>query len=414
MGSGFSKVVLVIASFVCSNLLTQAEFGEFSFIRNTLNLILVICGLNYASICTKFATEAKNSEKAKTRLLLVFLFSVFLCVSIGLLLYFLPNELLIKWFKGDSVVHYFRIIGLMLPIFILHPLFEGVLRGYMKFKLIGIFQSATSVFFLLAVYCGIYVNGYQGAIAGMIIYYAICSLFMIPFVINSSKKLSAIRHHFKTLRSELSIIKTIIIPIFLTSFIEAPVSWLSQLILMHSSSYSEIASMTAIAQIKNLAILIPSYFFGTFIAFAGRMNAEKNYKEYFTKFNQIGLQITVWGLVLSFSLILFGKSILRLYGPEYPDDYTPYIISICGITLSLRSSLLKISLVIREYQQALLINSIVWSVSWLIILYAMIEFTQISPLNSYFISLFIAIVIQYLDIQYIYYKDKQKIRKQLI
>ena len=56
LGSGMSKFILVAATFYCTNMLTKAEFGEFSFVRNTLAMILTICANNFSSLCTKFAT----------------------------------------------------------------------------------------------------------------------------------------------------------------------------------------------------------------------------------------------------------------------------------------------------------------------------------------------------------------------
>ena len=35
LGSGSSKIILVLATFICSNLLGKMEFGELSFVRNT-------------------------------------------------------------------------------------------------------------------------------------------------------------------------------------------------------------------------------------------------------------------------------------------------------------------------------------------------------------------------------------------
>lgn len=46
-GSGISKLLLIVATFYCSNTLSELEFGEFSFVRNTLNMILCICALNF-------------------------------------------------------------------------------------------------------------------------------------------------------------------------------------------------------------------------------------------------------------------------------------------------------------------------------------------------------------------------------
>ena len=50
LGSGSSKIILVLTTFYATNNLSLLEFGEFSFIRNTLNTILCICALNFSDL----------------------------------------------------------------------------------------------------------------------------------------------------------------------------------------------------------------------------------------------------------------------------------------------------------------------------------------------------------------------------
>ena len=73
IGSGLSKAIMILATFYCTHTLTQAEFGEFSFINNTLVMLLAICASNFSRLCTKFATEAKTSVESVQRLYILFL-----------------------------------------------------------------------------------------------------------------------------------------------------------------------------------------------------------------------------------------------------------------------------------------------------------------------------------------------------
>lgn len=91
LGSGASKIILVLATFICSNLLGKMEFGELSFVRNTLNMILCICALNFSALCTKFTTEAKSSIASLHRLFLLFVFSLTICLVLGLFLVCAPS-----------------------------------------------------------------------------------------------------------------------------------------------------------------------------------------------------------------------------------------------------------------------------------------------------------------------------------
>lgn len=408
LGSGGSKVIMVIATFLCSNLLNQSEFGQFSFVRNTLNMILVICGLNYASICTKFTSECTHNTNARSRLLLVFVFSVILCAIVGVGVYFAPDKLLLQWFKDADIIYFFRITAILLPIFIVNPLAEGVLRGLFQFKLIGFLQTVTSLLFVVMLYCGIRYWGLSGAVYALIGYYLLGSAVMIMSVIKYHP-LAFLQRHLKHIHKEAKILVTIIGPIFITSFIEAPVFWFAQIILVKYGNYENVGSMAAIMQIRNLAILLPSYFFSTFIAFAGAMNSEKRFKEYYDKFAAIQKQILIWGGVLCVGLILSGQLILRFYGEVYVDDYIPYIVACIGLPLLLLSNLNRVSLVLQERQCQLMVISVIWNVCWLSALYFFLDVYPISPLMAFFVSQLFGCLIQYIGIKYVFNKDRRNL-----
>ena len=158
LGSGASKIILVLATFICSNMLGKMEFGELSFVRNTLNMILCICALNFSALCTKFTTEAKTSVASLHRLFLLFIFSLVVCFVIGLLLIITPEGKLLELLSTMTIVKFFKIIGVLLPLFMLQPLVEGVLRGLKKFDIIGILQTLSSFFYLVVIFLGIKID----------------------------------------------------------------------------------------------------------------------------------------------------------------------------------------------------------------------------------------------------------------
>lgn len=309
LGSGMSKFILVAATFYCTNMLTKAEFGEFSFVRNTLAMILTICASNFSSLCTKFATEAKTSIASVQRLFLLFVFSLITCSLAGFMLEVLPAHTLQSLIGGGGTVDYFRVCGLLMPVFMLQPLIEGVLRGLMKFKLIGYIQVATSILYVIVIAIGIEMGGAYGAIMALYLYYAayslVCLFFMLKFV--PLHKVLEISKGFLSQRSSLY---KMILPVFVLSFIEAPIFWFLQVLLTKHATVEAVAGMTVMKQLRNFAVLIPTYFFSTFLAFAGRMNAEKRYVEYFDKFDRLLRIFALIGIGVGFLLSVSGKGIL--------------------------------------------------------------------------------------------------------
>lgn len=405
LGSGTSKFILVLATFVCSNMLGKMEFGELSFVRNTLNMILCICALNFSALCTKFTTEAKTSPVSLHRLFLLFAFSFTACIIIGLLLIISSEEILLNFLSTTIVVKFFRIAGVLLPLFMLQPLIEGVLVGLKRFKLIGILQTLSSLFYLVVVAIGIGAGGLNGALIGVMFYYAlysVVSLLILYRKINPHIIISKLSGFWGEKKSIL----TMIMPIFLMSFIDAPVMWIAQVILSKTGSMESIGSMTAMMQIRNLAMLIPGYFSNTYLAFAGELNSQKRYTEYYSQLRKL-IKIYLlagFGVFLVFSL--FSKQILFLYGSDFVEDWPVMIVSNIGIPLTMLIVLFRMDLLLKDHQQYLLYISLTWNTVWLTSLYVMITF-DMNPLFSFFLSQTIGAIVFLMGLYLVYSRDKR-------
>lgn len=407
LGSGASKVILVLATFVCSNLLGKAEFGELSFVRNTLNMVLCICALNFSSLCTKFTTEGKIYEESLQKLILLFLFSLCVCLVFGLLLFLVPDEVLLKIFGSTLIVHYFRVASLLLPLFIVQPLVEGVMRGLKRFELIGVYQTVSSIIYLVLMYLGIRYGGLKGALIGVLLYYVIYSVVYIIRLLSLRQFWNNL-HLFKNVSSQFNAIWKMILPVFLMSFIEAPVMWIAQLLLSHYGDMASIGSMTAMMQIRNLAILIPGYFMGTYIAFAGDLNTQHRFVEYFQQFRKIGYIFAIVGVSLFVLFSIFSRPILHLYGPDFIADWPAMIISNISIPVLMLISLYRTDLILQEHQQSLLFISIIWNTIWLVSLLILLKI-GVNPLYSFFISQNLGALICLILMWIIYCKDKSSL-----
>lgn len=402
-----SKLILVAATFYCTNVLTKTEFGEFSFIRNTLTMILTICANNFSSLCTKYATEAKTSDISVQRLFILFVFSFALTFVAGILLECLPETYLNKFFGGIGNVDYFRFAGLLLPVFMLQPLLEGVLRGLMKFKLIGYIQVATSVLYVVSLVIGIHYGRAAGAVYGLYAYLGVYSLAVLVFLLKDYKPKRFI-NRIKGAWKQYPTLYKMILPVFVLSFIEAPIFWYLQVLLTKESSVEAVASMTVMKQLRNFAVLIPTYFFNTFLAFAGKMNADKMYKEYFNKFDRLFVVFGFIGIVLALIISSLSKPLLGLYNATYTDDWVSLCISNLCIPLSLLISLLKTELLLQEHQRFLMVASLIWNIIWIGVFCVLIQ-AGTDALIAFFISEVIGLAFNCVLSFACYIYDKRKL-----
>ncbi len=407
LGSGASKCILVIATFISSNMLGKMAFGEMSFVRNTLNMILCICALNFTSLCTKFTSEAEKSDISLQRLFLLFLFSILVSLFLGLVLLILPNDVLLTVLGTEIIVKFFKLIGIFLPLFILQPLIEGVLRGLKLFNLIGLMQTLTSVAYLLFVVIGIKLGELNGALIGIMLYYGIYSIASL-IILHAKMPFASQRYRLNGFSKQKKIIWTMILPVFIMSFIDAPVMWGAQVILSKAGSMESVASMTAMFQIRNLAMLIPGYFTNTYLSFASELNAERRHIEYYAQFIKVERYYLLIGIICFVFLSILSPFILSLYGNEFSGDWPIMVVANIGIPLFMLISLYRMDLILKEHQRYLLLTSVIWNVIWLLVLVSMTK-SEMNPLLSFFVSQTIATAVFVFLLFVRYRKDKNKL-----
>lgn len=406
IGSGLAKVILVIATFMCARLLTKNEFGEFSFVRNTLITVLSICALRFGTLCTKYTVEAVEIKASRTRLLLLILFSFSISFLIGALLFLLPESVLLLIFDTKSSALYFRIIGVFLPIFIIQPLIESILRGLMEFKVIAYLQIIMAIFFLLSTTVSIKLMGITGAFIALTAYYILYSLFSV--IIFIKQKIFVFNLLESTdFSNEKSVLYKMIIPTFVISFIDAPVYWICQAILANQCDMAAVGTMSAVVQLRNTAFIIPAFFFSTYMAFAGQLNSTKQYNKYYSQFQKLIFLFCIIGIVIALFLSVFASYLLSLFGNNYICDTKPLYIANFTIPFYLLFSLLNVHMIINERQKNMLIITVFSEISSLLFFIILLKFTTIIPVSTYFISQILLVIFKFSGYFYFFLKDKQ-------
>ena len=186
---------------------------------------------------------------------------------------------------------------------------------------------------------------FSGGIYGILFYYSLYSIITICVVSRYINIYRLIKSHLGEIRSEVSVVNRMILPVFILSFIEAPLNWWAQVIMAKNAGMVAISTMTAILQIRNFVIILPSYYMNTFTSFATSLNAQHNYKVYYDKFGKSIIIFFIGSLLSIVVFQIFSKLILGLYGTEYTEDSFPFFIANLSIPLLLIGNLLKIDLI---------------------------------------------------------------------
>lgn len=381
--SALSKLLIVLTTLYCSNLLTQDEFGEFSFIRNTLSTVLLICATNFSGLAVKFAAEAMLSKESLKKLYILFLFTVGISLLIGASILISPTNAIRSVVGGSGNVTYFiKLTGLFLPVFMLQPLLSAMLRGFKQFRLVGEYELLLSAFYFVVIIAGTYWGRSNGAIYALLIYYLFFSVIGLLVV---SKYNKSVHYLVKVeeLTSQKACLKKIIIPVFLMSFVEAPLLWFAQAEIAKRGSYALVGGLSVILTIRYAIQVLPTYFYQAFTPIVTLLNMKGEYREYFNKFKKVSIALALVFVVLFVVLVLTGKFILGIFNEVYISYYQSYVISLFVLLFSLYSVLFKLHMMIREYQTVMFYMTILSSFFFLISFYAFLYFS-FDMLNSFF------------------------------
>lgn len=409
--SGLSKLIMVLTTLYCTNVLTKDDFGSYSFIKNTLNLVVWVCATNFTSLCVKFAAEASVSKLALKRLyiLFVFTFGASLCCSIPILI--IPGSMMEGYLESSMIVHYIKITGLLLPLFLIGPLFNAMLKGYKMFNLSGIYDTISSALGLLFIIIGIKIGGVNGAIIGLLMYYTIFSVAGLGIVLLTNRR-SHILCKVDSIWSERKIIYTMILPVFIMSFIDAPLNWFAQSIVAKYDSYSSVGSLTVISQIRTFIILLPTYFFQAFMPFVAVSNSKKEYKEYFSKFERMGRILILAGAVLFVIVAVSGRFLLSIFNEVYVEDIYAYYVGMVFLPIHLFVILYKVHMVIWEHQRLMLAMTIVSSVFYIASLFLLLSIGY-SSIIAFFGAQLVQEVTILLFAYYSYKKDNNIVKSRI-
>lgn len=401
---GSSKVVLVLATLYCSNILSPDDFGVYSFVKNTLNLIVLMCATNFSGLCTKFATESLSSDSSLRRLYLLFIFTSVVSVIIGASIIIVPGSQINEFLGSGNIASYMRVIALFLPLFVLQPLFSGILLGYKEFSMVGKYDLLSSLFFVILLLLGIHFLGGKGAITALFCYYTFYSIIGIILVY----KYNCSHHNIRKIDdifSEKHAVFSMIIPVFIMSFIEAPIGWIGQALIAHYDAIASVGVMTVVSQIRTFALLLPTYFFNSLTPFIVKMNQEGSYQEYFEKYIKIFKVLLVASVFVVLLLTITGNYILSIFNRTYVSYYYAYLVGVALIPFQSIAILFKLNLLIREHQLIMMIMIFISGLIMICTLLVLLEL-GVNSIVAFFASQIIQYIVQLLFCVTVFFKDR--------
>ena len=393
-GAGLSRLLVIVGSIVSANILGAEKYGEFGIIRSTINVLLVVAGLNIGAVLTKYISEFREKDKEKCALMVTqnYLFVFFLTFLFSLLLYFSASFISNSILESPQLENELKLSAFILFFGITFPLNESVFRGFEWFKELGIIQILGSMSFIVFVPLGSYYNGVYGAISGYFLYSVIMSLVTSLLLYKMLKKDNLSIFKIDRLSFKFNDLLKLTLPILLASLVEAPFFWAAQALLIRDSGMIEIGYVNAIFQIRNLALILPSYVSMVSLPLLSNAISKSNdieFKHYFKNSLRVNL---IFSILCTIPLIFFSKEILLLFGNDFKVSFWASFWAYLSIPFLVVVSVVNQSLIAKGRGWINLYIALTWNIIFISLVYYLMTIGTLETIG-YMFSLFISILI---------------------
>lgn len=410
IGSGISRIILVIGTIVVANLLGKEDYGKFGLLRNGLNLMVTVIGFTFANTCTKFISEFKESNPRKLERVvnLSIIIALGLSTIVSLSIFFIPQSIIDSFFN-ETISSTLKVIFLFLPIVMFGTLIEGIYRGFEWFKKLSHIQIvAASTFLILLIVLSISF-GLLGALTALISYYT-CSAIIGGY--NVKKRVEKRNLNFITPNKplkELPLIQNFSSPIILAGLIEAPIFLLAQFLIVKKSGFDDMGSITAITQIRNLIILLPGYVISAILPRMSSLAGMNNFEGYKKILNRTLIANLTFSIICILPFAFFSSHILGLFGNDFMHDKLSLWISLAFLPFFILSNVLAQDLLAKGYSKENLIISIIWNSCFIFLLIYLLQILK-SGSSAFFISQGFGIVVMFV-LRYYYSRKFKNLKK---
>ena len=394
-GTAIAKLLTLIVGIVCAHILQKEAYGEFSMVRSTINMFIVLGSAGLGVTSTKYIAEYKErkSQKIPAVYAVTQVFGFIMALISALLI------LLCAPFIADNILHHpdivlsVRVGAVLLFFSIINGVQNRALIGFEDFKSVAVNTLLGSLLESALTILGAYYFGVNGAILGFGIG------FILIFITNhlAINKLFALFHlhklSVKKLRSrDFSILYTYSLPAALSSLLITPSFWLIRSILVRSDGFRELAVFEVADQWKIIILFIPTAFSQIVLPILSSLQKSKSTFITTLKYNLLIVGISA--LVLSAGVLLFSGYIMKLYGSSYDNTLPLQILAISTIFSALANVLEMAIYSLGKMWQCFMIN-IVWAVLMVGCSYLLCQREQganglsVAVLVSYIVSFFI-------------------------
>lgn len=322
-----NKIVQFATNIVLIAIISDSDYGNFSYAQNTMNFALLLEGLGVTSGILQYSsTEKENKDKFKFfnfGIKIGFLFNII--VSIGLMLYSIFGKLGI-----ENSRRYLFILSFIPVVNIVYSTIQAYLRATLRNKEFSRLTVFNTVTYFIATVSLSYFMGAKGLILGMYIAY-IATIILGAYTIKDDIRLFRF-NKINENNIKLEFLKFSIITVLSNAMSQILYLLDTQLIGVFTGDEKILAGYKVATTIPfNITFIPLSLMIFAYPYFAQNKNDIKWVKE---KLNTLIKYLGIVNLVISLGGIIFAKPIFYILFNKYMDSIECFRILMFGYFIS--------------------------------------------------------------------------------
>lgn len=334
-GAVISQGLGLAASVITARLLGKVSFGELGMIRSTVGMFGVLAGFGLGVTATKHVAEfrTKDPDRAGKIIGLSAEAAAFFGAVSAFAVYIIAPTLAAKAINAPHLATELRIGCGLLFLDALSGAQTGALAGFEAFKTIAKCSFARGLFSFPTIVIGVWFWGLPGAVGAMVVVAAV-GLLINHLALGIECRKAMVQVRYTRVRSQWPVLWKFSLPAFLSSCMVAPVTWLTNAMLVNQpNGYSEMGIYAAAVRWRTALLFLPAAIGqivvpmqSSFFALGDTQAVKKLLR---------GAMLAAGAVSFPFALvlILFGGRVMSLYGASFAQGAV--VLSIVAITTTL-------------------------------------------------------------------------------
>ena len=369
-GAVGSRFFILLAGILLSRILGETLYGKYSLVHTTVLTFVSFSGLGIGATLTRYIVVHREEPEYLGKIIKTLsTFCYLMSFIVALSAIFLSSKISHLIVQNDELSIYFKSAAVSIFFSSLASIQQSILIGFERYKENAYVQFLRCILYLIlsVVLSGIF--GISGAILALI------GADVILFIVSDWLNRKQYKKEQIALKLDLNpnirrMLFQFTLPTFIASMLYTPTLWIANAMLTKYAGYNEMAIYAVSNQWLTILTYIPAQF-GNMKPIYTELYCNKKYAQLWKSFYRISIISS--GILIPFIMmgILFGRTILGLYGGGYVDGaYTFYLMLIAAAIINLQAQVGSLLQAVGKMWTGFALN-LAWSMVFLGLFYVL-------------------------------------------